>query len=133
VPLASTNCRKFAGCASSCGHEQEPGILHQGKTLSQRSVLPFEGDSHPAAIASDVSKDIPVLANHFLSKYGQVINTETKQLTIEALNLLMRYHWPGDARQLENAHDRKRAPAKRGKQTKSHPGSGLSREGGLRS
>jgi transcriptional regulator with PAS, ATPase and Fis domain len=61
----------------------------------------------------DVPEDIPVLADHFLSKYDRVIKTETKQLTIEALNLLIGYHWPGNARQLENAHDRRRAAARR--------------------
>jgi DNA-binding NtrC family response regulator len=33
----------------------------------------------------DVSEDIPVLANHFLSKYWKMMNTERKQFTTRAL------------------------------------------------
>ena len=50
----------------------------------------------------DVPEDIPVLANHFLSKYCKMMNTELKQFTTGALEELSSYSWPGNARQLEN-------------------------------
>jgi Nif-specific regulatory protein len=50
----------------------------------------------------DVPEDIPVLANHFLSKYCKMMNTEPKQFTTGALEELSSYSWPGNARQLEN-------------------------------
>jgi Nif-specific regulatory protein len=50
----------------------------------------------------DVPEDIAVLANHFLSKYCKMMNTELKQFTPEALEKLSGYAWPGNARQLEN-------------------------------
>ena len=50
----------------------------------------------------DVPQDIAVLANHFLSKYCEMMNTERKQFTTGALEEMSSYSWPGNARQLEN-------------------------------
>jgi len=50
----------------------------------------------------DVPEDIPVLGNHFLSKYCKMMNTDPKQFTPGALEVLSSYSWPGNARQLEN-------------------------------
>ena len=50
----------------------------------------------------DVPQDIPVLGNHFLSKYSKMMNTDPKQFTPGALEVLSSYSWPGNARQLEN-------------------------------
>ena len=50
----------------------------------------------------DVPEDIPVLGNHFLSKYSKMMNTNPKQFTPGALEVLSSYSWPGNARQLEN-------------------------------
>jgi Nif-specific regulatory protein len=50
----------------------------------------------------EVPEDIPGLANHFLSRYCKLMNTDLKHFTPEALDLLSGYPWPGNARQLEN-------------------------------
>ena len=50
----------------------------------------------------DVPEDIPDLANHFLNKYCQFMQTELKQFTPGALQSMLSYTWPGNARQLEN-------------------------------
>ena len=50
----------------------------------------------------EVPEDIPNLANHFLNKYCQLMQTELKQFTAGALQSLLSYAWPGNARQLEN-------------------------------
>ena len=50
----------------------------------------------------EVPEDIPNLANHFLNKYCQLMQTEPKQFTTAALQSLQGYPWPGNARQLEN-------------------------------
>jgi DNA-binding NtrC family response regulator len=50
----------------------------------------------------EISEDIPVLANHFLQKHCAAMSMETKEFTPAALDRLSRYHWPGNARQLEN-------------------------------
>ena len=50
----------------------------------------------------DISEDIPVLANHFLQKHCAAMSMDSKQFSQGALDRLSRYHWPGNARQLEN-------------------------------
>jgi DNA-binding NtrC family response regulator len=49
-----------------------------------------------------VPEDIPGLANHFLNKYCKAMQMELKQFTPAALQSLLTYTWPGNARQLEN-------------------------------
>jgi two-component system response regulator PilR (NtrC family) len=51
-------------------------------------------------------EDIPVLAQHFLVKYGEENNKKALELAPEALDLLMDYHWPGNVRELENVIER---------------------------
>src|SRR5258705_22899 len=51
-------------------------------------------------------EDIPVLAQHFLAKYGEENNKAGLELAPEALDLLMEYHWPGNVRELENVMER---------------------------
>jgi two-component system response regulator PilR (NtrC family) len=50
--------------------------------------------------------DIPLLAQHFLVKYGQDNDKTSLELTAEALDVMMEYHWPGNVRELENVIER---------------------------
>jgi two-component system response regulator PilR (NtrC family) len=50
--------------------------------------------------------DIPLLAQHFLEKYGQENNRPGLEITPEALDLMMDYDWPGNVRELENVIER---------------------------
>jgi Nif-specific regulatory protein len=50
----------------------------------------------------EVPEDVPGLANHFLIKYCRTMQTDVKQFTPAALQSLVSYTWPGNARQLEN-------------------------------
>jgi two-component system response regulator PilR (NtrC family) len=51
-------------------------------------------------------EDIPLLAQHFLEKYGDENGKRDMELTAEALDLLMEYDWPGNVRELENVMER---------------------------
>lgn len=51
----------------------------------------------------DRREDIPPLAQFFLRKYSAQFSSAIKGLSREAIDLLMRYRWPGNVRQLENA------------------------------
>ncbi len=51
-------------------------------------------------------EDIPLLAQHFLEKYGQENNRPGLELTADALDLMMDYDWPGNVRELENVIER---------------------------
>jgi DNA-binding NtrC family response regulator len=50
--------------------------------------------------------DIPLLAQHFLHKYGTENEKPDLELTPPALDVLMDYDWPGNVRELENVIER---------------------------
>lgn len=51
-------------------------------------------------------EDIPLLINHFLYLDSQAANTRIYGITPAALNILLRYHWPGNLIQLQNVIER---------------------------
>lgn len=51
-------------------------------------------------------EDIPLLAAHFIEKYGRKMAKHVARYTPEALKLLMDYSWPGNVRELENCIER---------------------------
>jgi two-component system response regulator HydG len=50
--------------------------------------------------------DIPLLAEHFLSRIASMRGEEQKTLSADALDALVSYSWPGNVRELENALER---------------------------
>src|SRR6266404_7853403 len=52
------------------------------------------------------TEDIPVLAHHFLRKAEAKVNKKVDRFAPEALDLLKRYPWPGNLRELENIIER---------------------------
>jgi two-component system response regulator PilR (NtrC family) len=50
--------------------------------------------------------DVPVLAQHFLEKYGVENSKPGMELAADALDLMMDYDWPGNVRELENVIER---------------------------
>lgn len=51
-------------------------------------------------------EDIPVLAHHFLRKAEAKVNKKVDRISAEALDLMARYAWPGNLRELENIVER---------------------------
>ena len=51
-------------------------------------------------------EDLPVLVDHFLSKYAGELKKPLKRLTSDALDRLVSYRWPGNVRELENVIER---------------------------
>ena len=47
--------------------------------------------------------DIELLAGHFLDEYSKKLGKEVLSFSEEAMGLFMRYDWPGNVRQLQNA------------------------------
>jgi DNA-binding NtrC family response regulator len=52
------------------------------------------------------AEDIPVLAYHFLRKAEAKVNKKVDRFSPEALDLMKRYAWPGNLRELENSIER---------------------------
>ena len=52
------------------------------------------------------ASDIPLLIDHFLTKYRRQLGRELIGFTDAAKEILCRYDWPGNVRQLENVVER---------------------------
>lgn len=52
------------------------------------------------------AEDIPLLAEHFLTRLSRELNRPAARLQPEALKLLCAYRWPGNVRELENVLER---------------------------
>ncbi|NQU06538.1 MAG: sigma 54-interacting transcriptional regulator [Calditrichaeota bacterium] len=46
--------------------------------------------------------DIPLLIDHFIGKFNLIFNKDISGVTPSALNILMKHHYPGNVRELEN-------------------------------
>lgn len=51
-------------------------------------------------------EDIPLLANHFLKKYNERLNKNIGAISMEAMEILKGYDYPGNVRELENLIER---------------------------
>ncbi|MDD4896607.1 MAG: sigma-54 dependent transcriptional regulator, partial [Atribacterota bacterium] len=51
-------------------------------------------------------EDIPLLLQHFIKKYNQILNKRIAHISPEGISLLMDYSFPGNVRELENIMER---------------------------
>jgi len=51
-------------------------------------------------------EDIPLLADHFVRRFSASMNKPVTGVSRQAMDLLTRYDWPGNIRELENAVER---------------------------
>jgi two-component system response regulator PilR (NtrC family) len=54
----------------------------------------------------DRREDIPLIAEHFLHKYGEQMGKSVTGISGEAMRLLEQHDWPGNIRELENVMER---------------------------
>lgn len=52
------------------------------------------------------AEDIPLLALHFLKKYNEKLNKSISSISTEAMEILKKYNYPGNVRELENMIER---------------------------
>jgi two-component system response regulator PilR (NtrC family) len=52
------------------------------------------------------AEDIPLLAKHFLERFGREMGKAVTRISDEAMGLLVHYSWPGNVRELENVIER---------------------------
>ena len=50
--------------------------------------------------------DIPLLVNHFVTKFNNKIGKKIETVSKDTLNTLQEYHWPGNVRELESVIER---------------------------
>jgi PAS domain S-box-containing protein len=51
-------------------------------------------------------EDIPLLVNHFVTKFNNKIGKKIESVSKDTLNALQEYHWPGNVRELESVIER---------------------------
>ncbi|MCP4659953.1 MAG: sigma-54-dependent Fis family transcriptional regulator, partial [bacterium] len=51
-------------------------------------------------------EDLTLLVRHFLDHYAHENEKEIREITPQAMELLLDYHWPGNVRELENVVER---------------------------
>jgi DNA-binding NtrC family response regulator len=51
-------------------------------------------------------EDIPLLVEHFIHKYDQILNKKVEEISPQAMELLLNYDYPGNIRELENILER---------------------------
>src|SRR5438128_595050 len=51
-------------------------------------------------------EDIPLLARHFLKEFASAYGRRPREITDDAIAVLMRYSWPGNVRELRNEIER---------------------------
>jgi DNA-binding NtrC family response regulator len=54
--------------------------------------------------------DLPMLIQHYLRRFSRDLGREVREITPEALELLQRYSWPGNIRELLFALSAPRRP-----------------------
>ncbi len=54
----------------------------------------------------DRKEDVPLLVMHYLEKYSQDMGRRAKEVSGEALALMIEYAWPGNVRELQNVIER---------------------------
>ena len=60
-------------------------------------VIPLE-----LPLLKDRKEDIPLLAEHFIKKYNDLMGKNVKSISSAAMHKLMLHDWPGNVRELEN-------------------------------
>jgi DNA-binding NtrC family response regulator len=54
----------------------------------------------------DRQEDIPLLANHFMAKFAKESNPAIREISKDAMAVLLSHGWPGNVRELENVIER---------------------------
>ena len=51
-------------------------------------------------------EDIPLLVRHFVQQYARRMNKSIDTIPSQAMSVMVRYHWPGNIRELQNLVER---------------------------
>ena len=51
-------------------------------------------------------EDIPLLVRHFVQQFARRMGKAVDTIPTETMNVLIRYHWPGNIRELQNLMER---------------------------
>ena len=104
-PLGSTRTLKVDVRIVAATHENLEKEVREGRF---REDLFYRLNVVPVSIPPlrERKEDLPSLAVHFLALYREKNQKEVKDISPKAMDLLVRYEWPGNIRELENCIER---------------------------
>jgi len=104
-PLGSTRTIKVDVRVIAATHKDLEKEVREGRF---REDLFYRLNVVPISIPPlrERKEDLPSLAVYFLALYGEKNKKELKEISPKALDLLIRYDWPGNIRELENCIER---------------------------
>lgn len=104
-PLGSTRTLKVDVRVIAATHKDLEKEVREGRF---REDLFYRLNVVPVSIPPlrERKEDLPSLAVHFLSLYREKNKKEVKEISPKAMDLLIRYDWPGNIRELENCIER---------------------------
>lgn len=94
------NVRIVAATNRNLKDESNQGRFRQD-LYYRLSVFPIE-----LAPLRDRTEDIPILAEHFLRQFERKFGKKKFKLTLANVQILQRYHWPGNIRELQHTLER---------------------------
>ena len=73
-----------------------------------RSDLYYRLNVFPVRVPSlrERPEDIPLLVRHFVQQFSRRMNKSIDTIPSETMTMLVRYHWPGNIRELQNVIER---------------------------
>jgi len=92
--------RVIAATAKNLEDEVREGRFRQD-LFYRLNVLPIR---LPAL--KERSEDIPLLCQHFISKFKKSLDKDIRRIAPDAMSVLLRHRWPGNVRELENVIER---------------------------
>ncbi len=104
-PLGSTRTIKVDVRVIAATHKDLEKEVREGRF---REDLFYRLNVVPVSIPPlrERKEDLPSLAIHFLTIYGEKNRKKLKEISPKALDLLIRHDWPGNIRELENFIER---------------------------
>jgi DNA-binding NtrC family response regulator len=104
-PLGSTQVSKADFRLVAASNRRPEEAIHHGRL---REDLFYRLNTFTLAIPPlrERTEDIPELAQLFLQRFCSKMNKELLTIQSEAYDALLRYHWPGNVRQLQNVIER---------------------------
>jgi len=98
--IIDTDVRVLAATNKNLEYEMEEGRFRQD-LFYRLNVIPLE-----IAPLRDRIEDVPLLARRFIRDFSRKESKTEKEITDNALTMLMEHDWPGNVRELKNIMER---------------------------
>jgi two-component system nitrogen regulation response regulator NtrX len=96
----TVDVRVIAATNKNLDEEMDRGNFRED-LFYRLNVIPF----HVPPLRERV-EDIPVLTHHFIQEFSSLYGRKPKEVSPEAMGLLIQYPWPGNVRELKNLVER---------------------------